>query len=61
MNEKDAYIMHLESTIKDLKNQVSFLYSMKRICLNRYFLIFWNNVINLSLLIHGKSLWILPM
>ena len=23
MNEKDAYIMHLENTIKDLQNQVS--------------------------------------
>ena len=28
MNEKDAYIMHLENTIKDLQNQVSNLTEM---------------------------------
>lgn len=28
MNEKDAYIMHLENTIKDLQNQVSNLIEM---------------------------------
>lgn len=28
MNEKDAYIMHLENMIKDLQNQVSNLTEM---------------------------------
>lgn len=28
MNEKDAYILHLENTIKDLQNQVSNLTEM---------------------------------